>query len=95
MRTSTAYFAGVGTVVAAVVVGLGGGLVISDVVSPHAPRVEMSKLELRMSARPIPATNASSDPVPNAAPAQASSTEAPAAQNSTAGSPPSVSRRMT
>jgi hypothetical protein len=66
MRTSTAYFAGVGTVMAAVVAGLGGGLVISSIVSPHAPRTEMSKLELRMSERPIPATNASSEPAPPA-----------------------------
>ncbi len=55
MRTSTAYFAGVGTVVAAVVVGLGGGMLISNIVSPHAPKIEMSKLELRMSEKPIQA----------------------------------------
>jgi hypothetical protein len=66
MRTSTAYFAGVGTVMAAVVAGLGGGLLISNIVSPHAPRTEMSKLELRMSERPILATNASSEPAPPA-----------------------------
>ena len=57
MRTSTAYFAGVGTVVAAVVAGLGGGMLISNIVSPHAPKIEMSKLELRMSEKPIPASN--------------------------------------
>jgi len=67
MRTSTAYFAGVGTVIAAVVAGLGGGLIISDVVSPQAPRTEMSKLELRMSERPILSTNTSSEPVPHVA----------------------------
>jgi hypothetical protein len=66
MRTSTAYFAGVGTVMVAVVAGLGGGLLISNIVSPHAPRTEMSKLELRMSERPILATNASSEPAPPA-----------------------------
>ena len=38
MRTTTAYFAGVGTVVAAVAVGLGSGLLISNIVSPHEPR---------------------------------------------------------
>ena len=58
MRTSMAYFAGVGTVVAAVTVGLGGGLIISNVVSPHEPKTEMSRLEQRMSTKPIPATNA-------------------------------------
>src|SRR5205814_3388299 len=42
MRTTTAYFAGVGTVVAAVAVGLGSGLLISNIVSPHEPKTEMS-----------------------------------------------------
>ena len=53
MRISTAYFAGAGTVAAAIVAGLGGGLLFSNIVSPHAPRTEMSKLELRMSAKPV------------------------------------------
>jgi type IV secretory pathway VirB10-like protein len=62
MRTSMAYFAGVGTVVAAVAVGLGGGLLISNVVSPHEPKIEMSKLEQRMSSKPIAVTNTTSEP---------------------------------
>ena len=89
MRTSTAYFAGVGTVVAAVVAGLGGGVVISNIVSPNAPRTEMSKLELRMSERPIPATNASSEPAKNEAPAPAPA-EAQAVENPTATTPPAA-----
>ena len=67
MRTSTAYFAGVGTVVAAVVAGLGGGVLISNIVSPHAPKIEMSKLELRMSEKPIQASNVPSEPAPSVA----------------------------
>ena len=63
MRTSTAYFAGVGTVVAAVAAGLGGGLLISNIVNPHEPKTEMSKLEQRMSSKPIPVANAPSEPV--------------------------------
>ena len=100
MRTSTAYFAGVGTVVAAVVVGLGGGVVISNIVSPHAPKIEMSKLELRMSEKPIPVTNASSEPVKNEAatqakpvdakPVDAKPVEVSAAENTTASAPPPV-----
>ena len=45
MRASTAYFAGAGTVVGAVVVGLGGGLMMANIVSPHTPKhgTEMSK----------------------------------------------------
>lgn len=64
MRTSTAYFAGAGTVAAAIIVGLGGGLLFSNIVSPHEPKTEMSKLELRMSSKPIPASNAPMEPVP-------------------------------
>ena len=48
MRISTAYFAGIGTVVVAVAAGLGGGYLAANVVSPHEPTV--SKLERRMSA---------------------------------------------
>src|SRR5436190_18025176 len=70
MRTTTAYFAGVGTVVAAVAMGLGGGLLISNIVSPHEPRTEMSKLELHVS-KPIPVSNAPSEPVPYVAATQA------------------------
>jgi hypothetical protein len=76
MRTSTAFFAGVGTVVAAIAAGLGGGLLISNIVNPHEPKTEMSKLELRMSSKPIPVTNAPSEPVPNFA-----ATESTQAQN--------------
>ena len=61
MRISTAYFAGVGTVVAAVAAGLGGGYLAANVVNPHEPGV--SKLERRMSATPIAATTAPSEPV--------------------------------
>ena len=90
MRTSMAYFAGVGTVVAAVVVGLGGGVLISNIVSPHAPRTEMSKLELRMSERPIPATNASSEPVKNEAATQVKPAEAQVTENAAASVPPTA-----
>jgi len=90
MRTSTAFFAGVGTVMAAVVAGLGGGLLISNIVSPHAPKTEMSKLELRMSERPILATNASSELAKNEASPQAKPAEAQAAENATASAPPAV-----
>jgi hypothetical protein len=70
VRTSTAYFAGAGTVVAAVVVGLGGGLLISNMVNPHSPKTEMTKLEQRMSSQPIPVVNAPSEPVPYVAATQ-------------------------
>jgi len=66
MRTSTAYFAGVGTVVFAVAAGLGGGYLAANVVSPHEPKygTETSRLERRMASQPIPVTTAPSEPVP-------------------------------
>jgi hypothetical protein len=86
MRTSMAYFAGAGTVVAAIVAGLGGGLVIANIVSPHSSKngTEMSRLDQRMSARPIPVIAAPSEPVPYLAATQAAAMNpvvgAPAAQ---------------
>ena len=69
MRTSTAYFAGVGTVIVAVAAGLGGGYLAANVVSPHSPKdgMEVTKLERRMSAEPITANKATPQPVPYAA----------------------------
>ncbi len=66
MRTTTAYFAGVGTVAAAIAAGLGGGLLFANIVAPHEPKyaAEPTKLEQRMGARSIPVTSAPSEPVP-------------------------------
>src|SRR5664279_109704 len=63
MRSSTAYFAGAGTVVVAVVAGLGGGLLFANMISPKAPKMEQTRLERRMS-EPIQASNAPAEPVP-------------------------------
>jgi hypothetical protein len=77
MRTSTAYFAGVGTVVFAVGAGLGGGYMAANIA--HPPVQTVSKLERRMSAEPIPVSTAPAGQVPYAAsPAQANSKAAPA-----------------
>ena len=59
MRTTTAFFAGAGTIAVALAVGLGGGLLISNIVSPHAPKqgAELSKVE-RRTTDPVPAANA-------------------------------------
>jgi hypothetical protein len=54
MRTSMAYFAGAGTIVVAIAAGLGGGLTIANVLNPHKETRDISKLEQRMSAKPIP-----------------------------------------
>jgi hypothetical protein len=65
MRTSMAYFAGAGTVIAAIVGGVGGGLLIADIVSPKSPKqgVELTRLERRMSPEPVAAANAPVEPV--------------------------------
>jgi hypothetical protein len=53
MRISTAYFAGMGTVVAAIAAGLGGGLTIANMVSPSPSRPEATRLEQRVSSQPV------------------------------------------
>jgi hypothetical protein len=78
MRTSMAYFAGVGTVIAAVGAGLGGGYLAANIA--HPPTQAISKLERRMSAEPITVSAAPAESVrhvattavtnPAAAPAQ-------------------------
>ena len=90
MRSSMAYFAGAGTVVAAIAGGLGGGLLISNIVSPHQPKQsssELTRLERRMSAEPIRATNGSSEPVPYLAESQVSAAVAEAAKQPASASP--------
>jgi hypothetical protein len=66
MRASTAYFAGAGTVAAAIVAGVGGGLLFGNIVSPTTPKhgTETTLLERRMQQAPIRATTAPSEPVP-------------------------------
>ena len=54
MRAPIAYFAGAGTVIAAICLGLGGGLTIANVMSPHQDKLDQTKLEQRMAAKPIP-----------------------------------------
>src|SRR5216683_4212221 len=66
MRASMAYFAGAGTVIAAIVGGVGGGFLIADMISPKSPKqaAELTRLERRMSPEPIQATVEPSEPVP-------------------------------
>jgi len=90
MRTSTAYFAGIGTVVFAVAAGLGGGYLAANVVSPHEPKygTETSRLERRMASQPIPVTTAPSEPVPYIA--ATTVTTPPQAEPQTAASTPAA-----
>jgi hypothetical protein len=62
MRISTAYFAGVGTVIVAVSAGLGGGYLAANIAGP--PTQAVSKLERRMSAEPIHVATAPAEPLP-------------------------------
>lgn len=98
MRASTAYFAGAGTVLAAIVGGIGGGLLFADMISPKGPKQELTKLEQRMSSQPIQ-VKADPEPVVNpaatpptttaAAPAAPAPTPAPA-QNEAVNSAPAA-----
>jgi len=96
MRSATAYFAGAGTVIVAIAAGLGGGLLISDIVSPQQPKhgsVEMTRMERRVS-DPIPATSKSLEPVPYLAAPQISAAVAdnPPPQPATQPSPPQAAQ---
>jgi hypothetical protein len=73
MRASMAFFAGVGTVIVAVAAGLGGGLTIANIMSPQAPKQELSKVERRGSTEPSASTKDPLVPVPYMAATQASS----------------------
>jgi len=66
MRASTAYFVGAGTIVAAVAIGLGGGIVAGNIMNPTAPKhgPDTGKMAQRAEAAAAPATmNAPSERV--------------------------------
>jgi hypothetical protein len=65
MRASTAYFVGAGTIVAAITIGLGGGIVAGNIMNPIAPkqRPDTSRVAQRVSAAAPAATNAPSERV--------------------------------
>lgn len=56
MRAATAYFVGAGTIIAAIVIGLGGGIVAGNIMNPVAPKQDTSKLAQRAEAAATPAT---------------------------------------
>ena len=54
MRASTAYFVGAGTIVAAIAIGLGGGIVAGNIMHPVSPKQgpDTSKIAQRADAKP-------------------------------------------
>ncbi|WP_375311352.1 hypothetical protein WHZ77_30630 [Bradyrhizobium sp. A5] len=66
MRASTAYFVGAGTIVAAIAIGLGGGIVAGNIMNPTAPKQgpDTGKMAQRAEVAARPAmTNAPSERV--------------------------------
>jgi hypothetical protein len=65
MRTSTAYFVGAGSIVAAIAIGLGGGIVAGNIMNPIAPKhgPDTSKVAQRAEANAPAMTNAPSERV--------------------------------
>jgi hypothetical protein len=65
MRASKAFFAGVGTVIVAITAGIGGGLVIANMVNPQTAKqgTEMSLMERRKLPEPVPVKVGPSEPV--------------------------------
>jgi hypothetical protein len=77
MRAPIAYFAGAGTVIAAIGIGLGGGLTIANVLAPHQEKVEQTRLEQRMAAKAIPPSVQADQPKVQSDNIQASNTDKP------------------
>lgn len=50
--------------IAAIVAGIGGGLLMANIISPKTPKQELTRLERNVSPTPIPAAAAPSEPVP-------------------------------
>jgi hypothetical protein len=63
MRASTAYFVGAGTIVAAIAIGLGGGLVAGNIMNPITPKQAPDSGKPERRAEPVAATNAPSERV--------------------------------
>jgi len=65
MRASTAYFVGAGSIIAAIAIGLGGGIVAGNIMNPIAPKhgPDTSKMAQRTGAAAAATTNAPSERV--------------------------------
>lgn len=103
MRASTAYFVGAGSIVAAIAIGLGGGIVAGNIMNPVAPKQgpDTSKMAQRAEAASPATTSAPSERVRYltgsqsfgaviAAPAQAQGEAKPDAQATQASAEPAA-----
>ena len=63
MRTSIAYFVGAGMMIAAIALGLGGGLVAGNIMKSTAPKHGPVTAKLEQPAEPVAATSAPSERV--------------------------------
>jgi outer membrane biosynthesis protein TonB len=101
MRASTAYFVGAGSIVAAIAIGLGGGIVAGNIMHPIAPKQgpDTGKMAQRAEASAPATTNAPSERVQyitgsqsfgamTAAPAQSQSETKPDVQTTQASAEP-------
>lgn len=64
MRAATAYFVGAGTIIAAIGIGLGGGIVAGNIMNPIAPKQGPDTSRLERRAQPVVATVSPSERVP-------------------------------
>jgi hypothetical protein len=71
MRAATAYFVGAGTIIAAIAIGLGGGIVAGNIMNPISPKQGPDTSRLEQRAQPVVATVAPSEHVPYLAGSQA------------------------
>ncbi len=60
MRAATAYFVGAGTIITAIAIGLGGGLVAGNIMNPVSPKKSSEAAKVERRAEPVAATNAPS-----------------------------------
>ncbi|MCP3394324.1 hypothetical protein NLM27_36840 [Bradyrhizobium sp. CCGB12] len=63
MRASTAYFVGAGTIIAAIAIGLGGGIVAGNIMNPTKQGPDTSKVAQHAETAGVSATNAPSERV--------------------------------
>ncbi|MBR0719179.1 hypothetical protein [Bradyrhizobium liaoningense] len=62
MRASTAYFVGAGTIVAAIAIGLGGGLIAGNIMHPVTPKQGPDTAKYERRAEPVVAAATASGP---------------------------------